>query len=159
MRRYKLALGLLLALSLPATTQDFPKVEASTGYMYMRFNPSAGPTANCNGGYGSITANFNDWFGLAGNVDACATNRTSPASNGTAVTFLFGPKFAYRKCCRVTPFGQVLIFRADVLGVGQIKFSGFQALVAKPSLDVHQAARATHSAAIVFLGDQAAMPT
>src|SRR5436305_636804 len=57
-----------------------------------------------------------------------------------------------------------LHFRADVLGVGQIKFSGFQALVAKPSLDVHQvhtvpqpAGRAGLSQAVemVFLADRA----
>src|SRR5437764_14128005 len=48
-----------------------------------------------------------------------------------------------RQGCCVTSISPGLIdvglhFRADVLGVGQIKFSGFQALVAKPSLDVHQ---------------------
>jgi outer membrane immunogenic protein len=109
MRRTALLVGLLLAASLPASGQNFPKVEASAGYMYLRFNPTAGAAANCNGGYGSVAVNFNTWFGIAGNVDACKTNRSAPATNGTATTFLIGPKFAYRKCCRVTPFGQVLL--------------------------------------------------
>jgi hypothetical protein len=108
MRRSELLAGLFLAFSLPASAQNFPKVEASAGYMYLRFNPSVGASANCNGGYGSVGVNFNTWFGVVGNIDACKTNRPAPATNGTATTYLFGPKFAYRKCCRVTPFGQVL---------------------------------------------------
>jgi Outer membrane protein beta-barrel domain len=109
MRRPKLLIGLLLIVALPTSAQNFPKVEASAGYMYLRFNPTAGASANCNGGYGSVAVNLNTWFGVAGNVDACKTNRPAPATNGTATTFLFGPKFAYRKCCRLTPFGQLLV--------------------------------------------------
>jgi len=74
-----------------------------------------------------------------------------------------------RQGCCVTSISPGLIdvglhFRADVLGVGQIKFSGFQALVAKPSLDVHQvhtvpqpAGRTGLSQAVemVFLADRA----
>jgi hypothetical protein len=51
--------------------------------------------------------NFTHWFGLAGDVDACGAS--SGGTNGTATTFLFGPRFAYRKCCRITPFGHVLL--------------------------------------------------
>lgn len=109
MRRSVLLTGFLLAIPLPVSAQNFPKVEASAGYMYLRFNPSAGPSVNCSGGYGSIALNFKAWIGVVGNVDACKTNRPAPATNGTATTYLFGPKFAYRRCCRVTPFGQVLI--------------------------------------------------
>ncbi len=109
MRRSELLIGLLLAVALPASAQNFPKVEASTGYMYFRFNPSAGTPANCNGGYGSVGVNFNHWLGLVGNVDACKTSGPAPGTNGTATTFLFGPKFAYRKCCRITPFAHLLV--------------------------------------------------
>jgi outer membrane immunogenic protein len=109
MRRFELLVGLLLVAFLPASAQNFPKVEASAGYMYLRFNPSAGSAVNCNGGYGSIAWNFSDWFGVVGNVDACKASGTAPGANSTATTFLVGPKFAYRKCCRITPFGQVLI--------------------------------------------------
>jgi outer membrane immunogenic protein len=109
MRLFKLLIGLLLTISLPACAQNFPKVEASTGYMYLRFNPTTGAAANCNGGYGSAGVNFNRWFGVVGNVDVCKTNGPAPGTNGTASTFLFGPKFAYRKCCRFTPFGQLLL--------------------------------------------------
>jgi hypothetical protein len=105
----KLLVGLLLAISLPASAQNFPKVEASTGYTYLRFNPSTGASANCNGGYGSVAVNFNHWVGVVGNVDACKTSGPAPGTNGTATTFLVGPKFAYRRCCRVTPFGQLLV--------------------------------------------------
>lgn len=109
MRRSRLLIGLLIVVAPPASAQNFPKVEGSAGYTYLRFNPSTGSSANCNGGYGSIAANFNGWFGVVGDVDACKTSRPAPGTNGTATTFLFGPKFAYRKCCRVTPFGQLLV--------------------------------------------------
>lgn len=109
MRRPELVIGLLFALSTPAWAQNYPKVEASAGYMYLRFNPSVGSSANCSGGYGSIGANFNDWLGIVANVDACTTKRPAPNTNGTATSFLFGPKFAYRHCCRITPFAQLLL--------------------------------------------------
>src|SRR5438132_501313 len=83
--------------------------------------------------------------------------------------FMFALTCRSRQGCCVTSISPGLIdvglhFRADVLGVGQIKFSGFQALVAKPSLDVHQvhtvpqpAGRAGLSQAVemVFLADRA----
>jgi outer membrane immunogenic protein len=109
MRMPELLIGLLCGLSASAFAQNYPKIEASAGYMYSRIDPSIGSPANCSGGYGSVGANFNSWFGVVADVDTCKTNRPAPNTNGTATTFLFGPKFAYRKCCRVTPFGQLLV--------------------------------------------------
>jgi hypothetical protein len=105
MRRPELFIGLLLTASIPVWAQSYPKVEASAGYMFLHFNPSVGNSANCNGGYGSVAGNFNSWFGIVGDVDSCRVGGTASSS---ATTFLFGPKFAYRKCCRVTPFAQLL---------------------------------------------------
>ena len=57
-----------------------------------------------------------------------------------------------------------LHLRVDVFGIGQIELSGFQALMAKPGLDVHQvdavpepAGRAslTQPVEVVFLADRA----
>jgi hypothetical protein len=87
-----------------ALAQNFPKVEASAGYSYTRFHPASGVAANCNGGYGSFTGNFTNWLGVTGGVDVC---RVSSGSN--AATYMIGPKFAYRKCCRVTPFANALL--------------------------------------------------
>ena len=109
MRVPQVLIGLFCALSASASAQNYPKIEASAGYMYLRFSPSAGSPVGCSGGYGSLGANFNRWFGVVADVDACRTNRPTPNSNGTATTFMLGPKFAYRKCCRLTPFGQVLV--------------------------------------------------
>lgn len=109
MRTAKLLVGLLFAFSASAWAQTYPKIEVSAGYVYLRFNPSIGPSANCSGGYGSVGVNFNDWFGVVGDVDGCKTTGPAPNTNGSATTFLFGPKFAYRKCCLLTPFGQVLV--------------------------------------------------
>lgn len=109
MRTSKLVILVLCALSTSAWAQTYPKIEASAGYAYLRFHPSTGSAANCSGGYGSIEANLNSWFGVIGDVDVCRTNRATPASNGTSSTFLLGSKFDYRRCCRVTPYGQLLV--------------------------------------------------
>lgn len=109
MRIRELSIGLFLAMSISALAQNYPRFEASLGYKYLRFNPSTGSSANCSGGYGSVGANFRSWFGVVTDVGACTTNRPAPSTNGTATSFMFGPKFAYRKCCRITPFGQLLV--------------------------------------------------
>lgn len=96
--------ALLLWLCLPAPAQSFPKLEASAGYSYTRFHPAANVVANCNGGYGSVTGNFSSWLGVTGDVDVCRVS-----SGSTATTYMFGPKFALRKCCSVTPFANVLL--------------------------------------------------
>jgi hypothetical protein len=108
MPRCNVLAGLLLAVSLPVSAQNFPKVEASAGYMFLHFKDSAGASANCNGGYGSVALNFNSWLGAVGDVDACKASAAAPGTSGVATTFLVGPKFAYRKCCRITPFAQLL---------------------------------------------------
>jgi hypothetical protein len=103
--RYFAVLCALLPLVCPITlAQNFPKLEASAGYSYTRFHPATGIAANCNGGYGSFTGNFTSWLGVTGGVDVCGVS-----SGSTATTYMVGPQFAYRKCCRVTSFANALL--------------------------------------------------
>jgi hypothetical protein len=104
MRHFAVLCILLPLACLAVPAQNFPRLEASAGYSYTRFHPAAGVATNCNGGYGSFTGNFTNWLGVTGNVDVCKVS-----SGSTAATYMFGPSFAYRKCCRVTPFANALL--------------------------------------------------
>ena len=70
------------------------------------------------GGSTSIAYNFNRYFGLVADFAGFdnskdrlfgPTSSRTFDSDGTAYTYLFGPRFSYRKYERVTPFVQALI--------------------------------------------------
>jgi outer membrane protein OmpA-like peptidoglycan-associated protein len=97
-----------------------PKFEWFLGYSFWR----AMPTSQSNrmgylhGGSTSIAFNLNRWMGLVaefGGYDNSKVTLFSPSasrtfdSDGTAYTYLFGPRFSYRTYERVTPFFQALI--------------------------------------------------
>jgi len=105
-----------------------PKFEWSLGYSFWR----AMPTSQSNrmgylhGGSTSIAYNFTSYFGLVadfGGYDDSKVTLFSPSasstfdSDGTAYTYLFGPRFSYRKYERVTPFVQALIGGATATSV------------------------------------------
>lgn len=109
MRYFAALCGFLLLACLTAPAQNFPKLEVSAGYSYTNFRSDTIVTADCNGGYVSLAGNFTDWLGVTGGVDICKVS-----SGSTATTYMVGPKFAYRKCCRVTPFADALLGRVHV---------------------------------------------
>lgn len=97
-----------------------PRFEWFIGYSFWR----AMPTSQSNrmgylhGGSTSLAYNFNRWFGLLadfGGFDNSKVTLFSPASSrtfdsdGSAYTYLFGPRVSYRKYERVTPFFHALI--------------------------------------------------
>ena len=97
-----------------------PKFEWFLGYSFWRAMPTS--QSNCmgylHGGSTSIAFNLNRWMGLVadfGGYDNSKVTLFSPSasrtfdSDGTAYTYLFGPRFSYRKYERVTPFFQALI--------------------------------------------------
>lgn len=105
----------------PAVIQyNAPRVELFLGYSYLRAMPSI-DAANrlfwLNGGSTSLAFNFNRYVGLVGDFGGFAdselnltgTDSSHPVdSSGKVFTYLFGPRFSYRKHNRVTPFAQVL---------------------------------------------------
>jgi len=115
--KWVLACSAVLLLAGAAAAQDeAPKVEAFGGYSYLRVNPGFGaPGLNFNGGSGSIAYNFTPWLG--GVADFGGYHWSNFGEDATAVSYLFGPKVAFRTG-PVTPFAQVLFGGARLSGSG-----------------------------------------
>jgi hypothetical protein len=120
-RHFLAAAAFVLLASLPSLAQNYPSVELSGGFSYLHIQRGG----NLYGWDASLAGNFNRWFGLAsefsghyGPNNGIATPVLLPAlltpttisinSSSNVYTFLFGPRFSYRKHKRLTPFGHVL---------------------------------------------------
>jgi opacity protein-like surface antigen len=103
---------LLAALSAAqsATAQEPPKVDISAGYSYMYGNVVvSGQGISLNGASGSVAYNCNRWFGLV--FDLGTNYNGNVASTGRTLgvtTYLFGPRFSWRRNEKLTPFAQAL---------------------------------------------------
>ena len=96
-----------------------PRVEWFLGYSFWRAMPTdpANRMGYLHGGSTSLAFNLNRYVGLVadfGGYDATKLTLFSPNGNqtvdadGTAYTYVFGPRFSYRKLGRFTPFAQAL---------------------------------------------------
>jgi hypothetical protein len=95
----------------PIRAQEAPaKIDVSAGYTYMYGNVVvSGQGINLNGASGSVAYNFNRWVGAV--FDLGTYYNGSVNGNGRTLgvtTYLFGPRFSWRKNKKITPFGQVL---------------------------------------------------
>lgn len=105
-------LMLLLAVSVATQAQTVPKAEVFGGYTYVRANliTPNGCCFNMNGGLGSVSFNLKSTVGLVGEFGVYHSgNVLSSGLDLTFETFLFGPRFSYRRSKRMTLFGQVLL--------------------------------------------------
>jgi opacity protein-like surface antigen len=125
MRKGGILLGIVFLLGLTAAAQDTPKGEAFFGYSYVRAKPatSGAPAFNLNGGSASIAYNPRESFGLVGDFGGYHVGKIGGVSaDANLYTYLFGPRFSYRKHERVTPFAQALFGGAhassSALGTG-----------------------------------------
>ena len=121
MRIQFLVAGFVLCLSLPALAQQTPAVEVSGGYSFVRDQEVE---ENFQGWLASVAGNFNQWFGIAGEVGG---NYKTVQVLGTDVdlslhSFLAGPRFSARQTQNVTPFGQILL--GAVRGSGSVLGEG-----------------------------------
>ncbi len=122
MRRYFVLVGLLLLTAGLALAQgEYPKVETSPAFMYIRtpisFSVPGGPSVsasfNCAGGGGTLAYNFSSLIGLAADLGGCKYfGQTVPAPissnvNGTGFTFLFGPRLTFRSKSPFQPFAEL----------------------------------------------------
>jgi hypothetical protein len=116
MRNLILISLLCVLCTLPATSQDTPRVEVFGGYSLLH-DGNASPT-NFQGWDASSTAYVNRWFGITSDFSGhySTTNTSFLVATGVPeevrVTqrihnFMFGPHLAYRKSWYV-PFGQAL---------------------------------------------------
>ncbi len=109
----------------PAASRT-PKVEVAVDYSH--FGVGVGNTegtngnrmVGLNGGSASVALNFNRFFGIvadfggydANKLELVGNGANQPrviSANGTAYTYLFGPRISYRTRSRFTPFLQVLV--------------------------------------------------
>ncbi len=101
MRKFLTLTVLLLLGSLSVIAQDFPKAEVFGGYQYSRQN-----STNLNGWNGSLTGNFNPWFGLT--ADLSGAYHSEGGVGFRSYTYTFGPTIASRNFERFTPFAHAL---------------------------------------------------
>src|SRR5271167_1481242 len=125
MRKYFVVVGLLLLTAGLALAQDFPKVETSPQFMYIRtpisfsFNNGEGGVTsvnqsfNCAGGGGTLQYNVTSLIGIAADLGGCKYfGQTIPAPistnvDGTGFTFLFGPRLTFRSKSPFQPFAEL----------------------------------------------------
>lgn len=108
------ALGLLVAMSVPAHAQKTAsKVELAGTYAYVRTNvngPNWTEGLQTNGGTGSLTFNVTNSLGIVGEIGGYNSSTISSAG-GTDISyasFLFGPRYNFRKWPTLTPYVQTL---------------------------------------------------
>src|ERR1700736_6500600 len=105
-----------------------PKFEWFLGYSFWRAMPTSqnNRMSYLHGGRTSIAYNFNRYFGLVADLAGFDNSKVTlfgPTasrtfdSDGTAYTYLFGPRFSYRKYERFTPFFQALLGGAHASSV------------------------------------------
>jgi len=121
MRKCFVLVGLLLLTVGLAQAQDFPKVETSPAFMYIRTpisftapggSPSVSQSFNCAGGGGTLAYNVTSLVGIAADLGGCKYfGQTFPvlAANidGSAFTYLFGPRLTFRSKSPFQPFAEL----------------------------------------------------
>jgi hypothetical protein len=121
--KWKVVVCLLALFSITAlaSAQDVPKLDVFVGYSYLRDNPSTSGVSgfNLHGGSASVAYNANHWLsGVADFGGYHANNIFGSGIDGTISTYLFGPRFSYRRHERFTPFAQTLFGVAHASGSG-----------------------------------------
>jgi opacity protein-like surface antigen len=123
MSKYFVLVGLLLLGVSSALAQEgeFPKIETSPAFMYMRTpvsftlpdgSASFKASFNCAGAGGTIAYNFTSVFGLAFDGGGCKYfGQTLPALSsklsGSDFTYMFGPRLTYRNHSAFRPFAEL----------------------------------------------------
>jgi len=108
------ALWLLLSGGLASTanaqqaTAQTPQFEASGAYSYIRANADGGGGFNVNGGSGSFTYNYSEHFSVVADGGIYSFSGLGGGLSSTMYTYVFGPRYSFRKSKRLTPFAQVL---------------------------------------------------
>jgi opacity protein-like surface antigen len=117
MSKYFVLVGLVLLSVSAALAQDaeFPKVETSPAFMYIRTPVSTAnysASFNCAGGGGTLAYNFSSLIGIAADLGGCKYfGQTIPTLStkvdGSAFTFLFGPRLTFRSKSPFRPFTEL----------------------------------------------------
>jgi len=101
------SLGAADAQQAPALT---PQFEVSGTYSYVRANAANSDGGyNLNGGSASFAYNFSDRFAVVADGGIYRFGGLPSGIDSTMYTYLFGPRYNFRKVSRVTPFAEVLL--------------------------------------------------
>jgi len=114
MLRRSVSLGSIVLISgalAMAQEIETPKVEVGFNYSYARINPGGLiPAFNQNGGSGYVEYNLNRVVGLVADLGAYHNNSINNFSvDNTTFSYLFGPRFNWRRSSRFTPYVQTLV--------------------------------------------------
>ncbi len=125
MSKFVVLIVLLGLLSVPMMAADYPKALVFGGYQYTRLGGGSG--TNVNGWNASLTGNFNDWFGVAG--DFSGSYKTVSGVSANVYTYSGGPVVALNSGGKVNPFVHALFggahLGASISGVGSGGINGF----------------------------------
>lgn len=87
-----------------------PQFEVSGDYSYVRANAAnSGGGYNLNGGSASFAYNFSDRVAVVADGGLYRFGGLPSGLSSTMYTYLFGPRFTFRKVSHFTPFAQVLV--------------------------------------------------
>jgi opacity protein-like surface antigen len=97
--------------------QRVPTLEIALDYSHMSVSPTSSLIGNfsMNGASGQIAYNFNKWISAVGDAGYYTMNPTASSAtigltiHGTEISYLLGPRVAYRHWARFTPFAQILV--------------------------------------------------
>jgi peptidoglycan-associated lipoprotein len=102
-----------------ADAQDVPLAEAGADYNYVHTNAPPGGCGcfSMNGGDGWLAYNFSQSFAAVALVSGQhASNIAGSGADLTLTSYLFGPRYSWRKSGRFVPFGQLLLGGAHASG-------------------------------------------
>lgn len=105
------AVGLFFLACVTAVAQD-KRAEVFFGYSYAHINPHTPgqPSFDLNGGSTSFAYNLTDSVSLVADFGGYHIAKIGDASaDVNFFSFLFGPRFSYRRHSRIIPFAQALI--------------------------------------------------
>jgi hypothetical protein len=120
--RSAIVLGMVLLFGTAAFAQDYPKLETSPAFMYIRTVPQSNTftvpgavivsqSLNCAGGGGTIAYNVSSVVGIAADLGGCKIFSNAyglgNTIDGNEFTYLFGPRFTYRNSSKFEPFFEV----------------------------------------------------
>jgi hypothetical protein len=117
MQKFLVLIVFLGLLSFPLVAQDYPKAEVFGGYQYLHLGNGA--DVNANGWNVSLTGNFNNWFGVAGDFSGAYTN------GGHVYFYTGGPVVSLNSAGKVNPFVHGLFGGANFGGGGGSSINAF----------------------------------
>jgi len=108
MRKFALVVGAVLVLCGSAFGQEVPRAEVFGGYSYLNIDTNGlSSRQSANGWEASISGNFNNWFGVEG--DVAGYYKTIAGGSVRDYSYAGGPRFNYRQLASVTIFGHALL--------------------------------------------------